>query len=341
MQVKTCVEECCAAEFESSLLDSTVSHVKSHFLDWLQVIFEMPPKVMEKWSNQIEYHCYKSFAKMRIKELFDIIVEYPDSKPAIEDLKVCLNHVELKVHLMESLKQSFEQRLLHPGANTADIITQYISAIRSLKVLDPTGVIVERVCQPIKDYLRKREDSVRCIVANLVDGGGNELAEELASRGSVLMDLNEDSENEDEDFDNWVPDPVDADPTKSSRSRQTSDIISILVNIYGSKEMFINEYRQLLAERLLQTTDYNTTGEVYNLELLKLKFGETNLNFCEVMIKDVADSRRINASLQQINTRDDYKEDMDDGEFNALILSYVFWPAFKDEKIILPEVIKK
>ena len=42
-----------------------------------------------------------------------------------------------------------------------------------------------------------------------------------------------------------------------------------------------------------------TTLQVYNLELLKLKFGETNLNFCEVMIKDVADSRRINASLHQ------------------------------------------
>ena len=38
--------------------------------------------------------------------------------------------------------------------------------------------------------------------------------QELASRGSVLMDLNEDSENEEEDFDNWVPDPVDADPSK-------------------------------------------------------------------------------------------------------------------------------
>ena len=48
----------------------------------------------------------------------------------------------------------FEQRLLHPGANTADIISQYISAIRSLKVLDPSGVVVEKVCQPIKDYLR-------------------------------------------------------------------------------------------------------------------------------------------------------------------------------------------
>jgi len=35
---------------------------------------------------------------------------------------------------------------------------------------------------------------------------------ELASKGSALMDLNEDSENE-EDFDNWMPDPVDADPS--------------------------------------------------------------------------------------------------------------------------------
>ncbi len=26
----------------------------------------------------------------------------------------------------------FEQRLLHPGANTADIITQYVSAIKVL-----------------------------------------------------------------------------------------------------------------------------------------------------------------------------------------------------------------
>ena len=33
------VMERCAAEFESSLLDSTISYIKSHFLNWLQVIF--------------------------------------------------------------------------------------------------------------------------------------------------------------------------------------------------------------------------------------------------------------------------------------------------------------
>ncbi len=33
------------------------------------------------------------------------------------------------------------------------------------------------------------------------------------------------------------------------------------------------------------------------MELLKLRFGESNLHFCEVMIKDVADSRRINTLI--------------------------------------------
>ena len=34
-----------------------------------------------------------------------------------------------------------------------------------------------------------------------------------------------------------------------------------------------------------------------NLELLKLRFGESSLHFCEVMIKDMVDSRRINTRV--------------------------------------------
>ena len=52
------------------------------------------------------------------------------------------------------LSTSYESRLLHHGANTSDIITQYISSVRSLKLLDPTGVVLERVCEPVKAYLR-------------------------------------------------------------------------------------------------------------------------------------------------------------------------------------------
>lgn len=81
-----------------------------------------------------------------------------------------------------------------------------------------------------------------------------------------------------------MPDPVDADPTKLSHPRKrASDIISMLVNIYGSKELFVNEYRTLLSNRIL--SQYDPDREIRNLELLKKRFGEAPLHQCEVMLK--------------------------------------------------------
>lgn len=51
------------------------------------------------------------------------------------------------------------------GANTSDIITQYISTIRSLRLLDPSGVTLEAVGGDIRAYLSERPDTVRCIVS--------------------------------------------------------------------------------------------------------------------------------------------------------------------------------
>ena len=41
-----------------------------------------------------------------------------------------------------------------------------------------------------------------------------------------------------------------------------TDVTSLFVNIYGSKELFVNEYRVLLAERLLELLSYDTEKEV-------------------------------------------------------------------------------
>ena len=86
-----------------------------------------------------------------------------------------------------------------------------------------------------------------------------------------------------------MPDPVDADPTKLSHPRKrSSDIISMLVNIYGSKELFVNEYRTLLSNRILSYPGtYDPEREIRNLELLKLRFGEAPLHQCEVMLKGI------------------------------------------------------
>ncbi len=47
--------------------------------------------------------------------------------------------------------------------------------------LDPSGVMMENICQPLKRYLRNRDDTVKCIVSNLTDDGdsSNDLMEEF------------------------------------------------------------------------------------------------------------------------------------------------------------------
>lgn len=77
----------------------------------------------------------------------------------------------------------------------------------------------------------------------------------------------------------------------------------MLVNIYGSKELFVKEYGNLLADRILTHFNYDTEKEIRYLELLKLRFGESQLHFCEVMLKDVADSRRINHRITELITQ--------------------------------------
>ncbi len=40
------------------------------------------------------------------------------------------------------------------GVNTNDILTAYINAIKALRVLDPSGVLLDLVCEPVRKYLR-------------------------------------------------------------------------------------------------------------------------------------------------------------------------------------------
>ena len=55
-----------------------------------------------------------------------------------------------------------------------------------------------------------------------------------------------------------------------------------------------NAYTYFMYNVLSMVFCYNHT-QFCTLELLKQRFGEATLHYCEVMLKDVADSRRLNA----------------------------------------------
>ncbi|KAM8934690.1 anaphase-promoting complex subunit 2 isoform 1-T1 [Pelodytes ibericus] len=344
------MEKRCRGEYESSFLNEFQEWIEK-VIGWLSKVFlqdgAAPPSTPEsgstlkRWRCHVQRFFYHLYASMRISELFSIIRDFPDSKPAIEDLKFCLERTNQRQQLLMSLKNALETRLLHPGVNTSDIITLYISAIKALRELDPSMVILEVACEPIRKYLRTREDTVRQIVAGLTGDaeGSGDLANELSKADPVVLDNGHESDDDVSDPEDWTPDPVDADPGKSSSKRRSSDIISLLVSIYGSKELFINEYRTLLADRLLHQFTFSSEREIRNVELLKLRFGEAQMHYCEVMLKDMADSRRINANIRD---EEDKLPEEEKPLFNleTVILSSEFWPALKEEKLDLPEQIK-
>ena len=113
-------------------------------------------------------------------DFFTIILEYPDSKPAVDELREALAYSATPVYIMRlaaSLKENLQRRLLHPGANTMQILDAYISAIKVLRAIDTTSennkdgqqlLLLETVTYPIQKYLRARNDTVRCIITGYI-----------------------------------------------------------------------------------------------------------------------------------------------------------------------------
>ncbi|XP_078038091.1 anaphase promoting complex subunit morula [Augochlora pura] len=347
IHIKNHVNQSCDKTFDVSQIESLENWLETIVMSWLIRVYsggfskiislsDQTQNAINKFKQKLSHFLYETYTRFRIEQLFDIIIEYPDSQPAIDDLRVCLERTDLRKVLIDSLQDALTTRLLHPGVNTPDILTAYIAAIRALKQLDPTGVLLETITEPIKVYLRTREDTVRCVVNDLVDDSSSDLADELVKGETLQLDDYSDEE-EDEDWDKWMPDPVDADPAKSAQ-RRVSDIISTLVSVYGSQDLFVNEYRTLLADRLLSQLNYHTEREIRHLELLKRRFGENQLHFCEVMLKDVYDSKRIDGHIQSDTS---YTLEKEEFPTSALILSAQFWPPFKENwKLELPKIVQ-
>nr|XP_002124151.1 anaphase-promoting complex subunit 2 [Ciona intestinalis] len=341
-EIERYVLNTCKGEFEQSWMTpedgGLLQWLKSKVFPFLLVIFYKNVD-KAKWNKTLCFMLYGAYTKLRISEMLDIITDYPESVPTIQDLKLCLQHTRQRPRLIDSLKNDIRNRVLHPGVSTQNIITVYISAVKALRELDSTGVVMEMVLEPCTTYLTQREDAVRMIMQGLLgDEGTNDLAAELAN--SQETDQSKCwNERVTENPEDWIPDPREADPHKVDKSSRTSDIVTLFIGMYGSKEKFIWEYQKLLSKRLMQTwyDEKSESTEIRNLELLKMRFGEDDMSKCAVMLKDIADSKRINSLVKEKHTKqDDQQSDID---VRTMIVSSHFWPTIPSQTMEPPEKI--
>ncbi|XWS34126.1 hypothetical protein CRYUN_Cryun21dG0013300 [Craigia yunnanensis] len=196
-----------------------------------------PSEGLVRWKLWLEYFAYETLQHLRIAKLFEIIVDYPE-----------------------------RYRLLTAGASTNDILHQYVSTIKELRTIDPAGVFLEAVGEPIRDYLKERKDTIKCIVTMLTDGTS---VIYIYISYAVIIAILLTCVSVSSIFFSWEPDPVEVDPSKGSRNRRKVDILGMIVGIIGSKDQLVNEYRVMLAEKLLNKSDYDIDSEIRTLELLK------------------------------------------------------------------------
>jgi len=280
---------------------------------------------------------------LRTDELFNIIVDWDDSRGAIEDLRRYVTVPASRTYLTSTFCTIVSHRLLQPGASTHEILQSYISIIRAFTVLDPKGVLLDRVARPIRRYLRERDDTVTIVVAGLLAD-----PEDEAVAGDALVELavemsksnnlkgEDDADDGELDFDdlNWMPDPVDAGP--EYKKSKNSDVIGSLISLFESKDVFVKEFQKILGERLLKK-EYEFDREIRVLELLKLRFGEAALQACEVMLRDIQDSRRVDTVIhkdQGLDLGDEYVPGL-----HSHIVSHLFWPSLHSETFFIPPEI--
>ncbi|KAL7280018.1 hypothetical protein ACG7TL_006431 [Trametes sanguinea] len=343
------VHETCAKKWDEPMLPKLRDWMTEKIVPWMIMPYARGARsadearaMLQGVGSRFDYHVCKTLCDLRIQEIFDIIIDYPDSQSALQDLKVassgpglddinvivdrvrrrlqeCLQRVDQRSQLVITLRKANKKRLLHPGADTKVILAQYVSIIRCLRIIDPPGVLLYKVADPIRKYLRGRADTIRCIVASLV--GDGESGDSLVDENEPIQPLQQ-MQADDYTDPNWEPEPIDAD----FRTNKPSDVISTLVSIYDSKDLFVKELQVLLTQRLLAVKDGNYERERRNIEILKIRFGEAALQVCEVMLRDMTDSRRIDQHVQAQKPM----------PLHPTIISKHFWPPLQTNSFTMP-----
>lgn len=325
-------------------------------------------------------------ATLRISELFDIVLQWPASKGALDDLKASVTTPQRRWQLTNAFSTALQKRLLHPARSTLDILRVYISMIRTFHALDHSKVLLSRVVPSLQLYLVQREDAVRIVVTGLLanpeeieqaqkaasPAGGTESEDrsgspKLVELAVLLNDPDQqrrmDVDDEELDWDdmNWVPDPVDA--GVNYKRPKSEDVIGTLISTLGAEDVFIKEFQSIIADNLL-STQIDFAQEQKVLDLLKKRFGESAIQNCEVMIKDIYDSRKVDTTIRRLeldqpplpprtfgtpsippNYMDIGKQlDVDEEKegrvpHHARILSRLYWPNIVQETFKLPHTV--
>ncbi|ATY59742.1 anaphase-promoting complex subunit ApcB, putative [Cordyceps militaris CM01] len=343
-----------AIEVKDPNTGSVLPGCMAHLCDWVENQYgRLAVEVFGQLGGQVKWADVEQWrdiaigrlATLRIHELFDIVLHWPETRGGLDDLGYSVTTPQRRLALTDTFSAALQHRLLHPGRSTLEILQTYISMIRTFHALDHSKVLLDRVVHALQLYLCQRDDAIQIVVTGLLANpeGINALEAktklvELAvimNEASQLQRIAIDEEDLGWDDMNWVPDPVDA--GVNYKRPKNEDVVGTLISALGSQDIFIKEFQHIIAERLLSKQP-GFQQEIKVLGLLKKRFGEHALQNCDVMVKDIHDSRRVDAVLRR-KIRSAQQPGAPGLSYHSKILSRLFWPSLTKETFKVPRPV--
>ena len=309
--------------FEESVVNSTIDLLNKQL-----ILYEKKFPNFSQNIKEIKLKIYQKILFIRSNQIFDIITNFPDSKPSLIDLRDSLIQTNMHEELITISIEIFTKRLLHLGAGTSDIVIQYINTIQAFNIIDNSGSLTRLISPPIQKYLTTRNDLLFTIVSLILEDS-NLIESKNFDYKTNDDDIIRDSKIQKEIDENWKPEPLHShirDLNSLISESSDSDALSLLINVYGSINSFVRQLEKEIAKRLENIPGYSFDAEVKAIELLKKRFGNQIFLNCEVILQDVFDSKRIQNKIEN-------------SILNPLIISHMYWPEMSIDTFKLPNII--
>lgn len=284
-------------------------------------IFDVNKPQGASTSNDLVMFAQDELVALRTEEIYDMVSNADKSQISLSELHQCLTsgspitRTSRRALLVDTFISYCNLNLLHLGSNTVKIILEYIKTIKSFLIVDPTGVLLDKVARPIRKYLKTRRDLVSHIVKGMLDINPEtnklfELAQALRNTSHVATAAIDDLTDI-----NWCPDPIDALP--DFKKGKVADFVDALTSVLPLPIVLVEEFTKLFGSKLLDK-DSRVDEIIQDVENLKSRFGQSEFATLDVMIRDIQESKIINRTI-------------DNQLLELKILSRNYWPGIGEQ----------
>ncbi|CEG73246.1 hypothetical protein RMATCC62417_08665 [Rhizopus microsporus] len=314
-------------EYSLSLVNVQLKWLHAIVLPWISHIMSRSNDEDADWYDflrlklRAEHVLYESIYQYRIGNILDTILDIPETNDAILDLKITVDKRGYLDDLEKKLLQEIKNRLLQLSVSTTSILEYYAACVQCLRQIDPSCKILLTVTDTIQRYIREyRKDVAQGVVTIIRNPENYDIQLRANDDEPYVFAIDELSNGKTQK--EKIPDREHMLEKLEKLKAKSSDMAALLISMCKSVKDFVIAYGDRLGEILLKTKDYDTEEEILRLEIIKMNFPPDMFIRCDIMLKDVAESKRIDKMI--------HENEAIDNSFRSLIVSRKYWPGNND-----------